>query len=125
MNTPLRRQRIKICSPKSILRWHLSLAGLLSFLCFGVGLILPPIKNEAGNNFPMPRGQLQADTRTLVAALRYLLEPVPDIAMAPAAFSGSDAAFTLQALRRTSVPFAYSNQTGLHPGSLTNRPARS
>src|SRR5688572_18445413 len=79
MNTPPFNQRIKTRSPKSGLLWQLGLAGVLPLLALGAALLLPPVKNETGNNFRRPAGQLKADARTVVAALRYLFEPDPDL----------------------------------------------
>src|SRR5258706_9624930 len=112
MNITLLCQKTRTRSLRSALLWHLGLAGVLALLGFGVGLLLQPARTESGKRFRMPAGQLQADARTLVAAVRYLLATESDIQIAPAAISGSAADLTIQAPVRPFDTFAYlSNQT--------------
>jgi hypothetical protein len=122
MNTPPFNQRIKTRSPKSALLWPLGLAGVLLLLGLGAALLPPPVKNEAGNNFRRPAGQLKADARTVVAALRYLFEPDSDLAICLAGTNCSPIAPTPS----TSMAFGcFSNQTEIRTEASTNRPARS
>ena len=126
MNTSPLCQKTSTRSPKLALLCYSSLAVVLSFLCLGMGMLLPLFKNEVGNNFPRPPGQLQADARTLVAAVRYLLEPEPHIETVPAAFSGSTVTFTQQALGQPFETSVYSsNRTEMPSAPSTNPPARS
>ena len=126
MNEPLPCEGTATPSPRFARLWHLGLAAVLSFLCLGIVLLASSAKDESGNNFGMPTGQLQADERTLAAALHYLIEPEPDYELDSAAFSGRAADFTRQTLNRPFATFACSsNQAEMLPEPSTNRPARS
>ena len=126
MNITSLRQRTGACSPRSVLLWHLSLAGILLFLYFGVVLLRPNAMDETGKKFRRPAGQFQANARTLFATVRYLLTPESDIEIAPAAIGSSTAALTIQASGRPFETFAYSsNQTEMPSALSTNWPARS
>lgn len=126
MNTTPLCQSTRTRSAKSALLWPLTLAGVMLFLCIGVGLQLPPTQTNSGKSFPMPPGQLQADARTVGAALRYLLEPERDVEMHPAIFSAGAAAVAIRLPDRPCELLACSsNLTEVQCEPSTNRPSRS
>ena len=95
-------------------RFNFKLAAVLACLCLGAGLLLPFVKSRAGNHHhAMPPGQFQADLRTMVAGVRYLLEPEPARDKLPAVLTVR----TLEVTDRTG------NQTAAPAESTTNPPA--
>lgn len=113
---------------KPALLGALSVVGVFLLACFGAALMLPQPKMETGNKFRMPVGQLQADARTVGAALRYLFEPESNVEMAPANFVGGAGNLAGPAPTRvqTSESIACaSNQTVMQVTSSTNRAASS
>jgi hypothetical protein len=123
MKTTPQCQSPRTRSTMAVLLCPLVLAGGMLCFCVGVGLQLPPARSDAGKNFRMPPGQLQADVRTVGAALRYLLEPETDNQLNPAVFSGN--AFAIQVTGRPYETFAYaSNLTDITCAPSTNRPDR-
>ncbi len=59
----------------------------LAAACIAVGLLLPVVKYGSSYHHRMPAGQFQADMRTMVAGVRYLLAPEPDAQTASTAFN--------------------------------------
>ena len=117
--------RTEADSLKSVLLCHLSLVCILLLPCFGEVLLRTPLEKEGGKHVRIVAYHFQADARTLIATLRYLLAPESDIEFAPAAISGT-AAFTIKAPQQPFETFAYSsNQTEIASEPSTNRPARS
>ncbi len=125
MNTSPLCERTNSRNRKFPLLVLLVLAGALSILCFGVGSLLLQGETAARNTRTMPAGQLQADARSVVAALFYVLEPDSDIEIDPVAFSGNRAEDTLPAPNWRLETFASSNQVALRSGPSTNRPGGS
>jgi len=98
MNTSFDRQKV-VTHGSNFSIWSLGLAGPAVLVCLAVLLVLQfPEKTGpfqllsskgdlAGPNTAathrVPKGQLQADVRTLVAAISWLLEPEPDYPFSP------------------------------------------
>jgi hypothetical protein len=123
MNTSLNSRRTKTRSPKR--RFNFKLVIVLASLCLGAGLLLPVLKSRAGNHHAMPPGQFQADLRTMVAGIRYLLDSEPAADNNPAIFTGRNATFTQRPPGRTLEMSDRSfNQTETQAGSSTNPPAQ-
>ena len=77
------------CPQQPRQRFFLRFAALLAILCLGLAMILPAIRNRVGSNHPMPKRQLQADARTLLATVHYLFEAEADLAKIPSRVNGS------------------------------------
>jgi hypothetical protein len=123
MKAPLNFQETRIRSSKPARRFNFKPAIGLAFLCLGAGLLLPVLKSRDGNHHAMPPGQLQADLRTMVAGMRYLIESEPAMDNNPAIFTGRNATFTQRPLGRTlEMSDRSSNQTETQAGSSTNPP---
>jgi len=88
MKTQLNFQEAKIRGSKPARRLNLKLAIGLAALCLGAGLLMPVLKSRAGIHHAMPPGQFQADMRTMVAGIRYLLESEPAMAKHPGNLAG-------------------------------------
>ncbi|MFO1512029.1 MAG: hypothetical protein U1F83_03800 [Verrucomicrobiota bacterium] len=116
---------------KSALTWYLCLAG--AFLGFGLSLsvLLLSAKTESGASTRMPPGQLQADTRTVFAALQFLLDNGPAVQSSPSVVSKpANASIASGLLGATGQPCEMlacpSNQTELNCETcFTNSPVRS
>jgi len=83
MKTPLNFQAANRSGSKPARRFNFKLAIGLAALCLGAGLLMPVLKSRAGIHHAMPPGQFQADMRTMVAGIRYLLESEPALAKNP------------------------------------------
>ena len=94
MKAPLNFQKTRIRSSKPGRRFNFKPAMGLAFVCLGAGLLLPVLKNRVGNHHAMPPGQFQADMRTMVAGIRFLMEREPGMDKNPAIFTGRNTAFT-------------------------------
>ena len=79
MNTLHPFQRAAAGGPETGLAGWLSIAGAGLVLCCGTWLWLSPTGIERGVGSRVLAGQFPADMRTLVAAVRYLLEPDQDV----------------------------------------------
>ncbi len=101
MKAPLNFPAIKNPDPKAGRRPHFKLAIGLASVCLGVGLLLPVIKIGFWHQHRVPPGQFQADMRTMVAGVRYLLAPEPDFPKAPAGFDGRPVTFEQRAPGQT------------------------
>ncbi len=93
MNAPLNFPETKNRSLKPARRPGFKLAIGLASVCLGAGLLLPAIKNGFWHPHRVPAGQFQADMRTMVAEVRYLLAPEPDFKNPPARFDGRPVTF--------------------------------
>ena len=93
-------------------------------LCFGAGLLLRPSGSETRTGARLPAGQYAADTRTLIAALRYLLETGSDDDWRLVATLGNHRTFAVQATSQQFTPFGYSSNQMQTSKPFTNRPVR-
>lgn len=124
MNTQLNFQRTKTRSPKRLFNFRF--AAVLASVCLGVGLLLPVIKSRTANHHRMPRGEFLADARTMVAAVRYLLDSEPDIERNPGPFAGSPTASIQRPPGRTlEMSDSSCNQTATPAVASTNLPAQT
>jgi len=73
----------------------------------------------------VPAGQFSADMRSLVEAMRYLVEPDSDDESPCAPPSDILRGFAFQATGQPSAAFSYSSNQIELPGLFTNRPART
>lgn len=109
--------------PNSIARCCSRFATVLACLGLGLGLLAPVFKSAHRNGHPVPRGQLRADLRTLVATVRYLVQSESEVRMKPA---GLDGATPMLAQGTNNRPFemfpGFSNQLWRCEGS-SNSPA--
>ena len=100
--------------------------GAVATLLATVGLLLSGASSSESLR-PLPAGQFQADARTFVAALSYLLETDTDVGWSPAPpttseLCGSSSPIQLMPLGSFCC---VSNQSDLFSDPLTNGPARS
>jgi hypothetical protein len=124
MNTQLNFQKTKTRSPKRLFNFRFAV--VLASVCLGIGLLLPVIKSRTAKHHPLPRGEFLADARTMVAAMRYLLDPEPDIKKNPAPFAGSPVTFTQRPPGRTlEMSDSSCNSTATPAVSSTNLPAQT
>jgi len=109
---------------KTTLAWLFSLVLLMLFVFVGGWLWLTSGPNPNGNAHPLPSGQLQADARTFVAAVRYLMTPETDLPLAPATplIYSNLLAFQSSAPALSGFP---SNMAEFPAEPATNRPGRS
>jgi hypothetical protein len=114
MKAPLNFQEAGIRSSTPTRRLNFKLAIGLACLCLGAGLLLPAIKSRVANHHAMPPGQLQADMRTMIAGVRYLLESEPAMDKPPENFAGRNATLTQHPAERPHMTST---------GSPTNPPA--
>ena len=94
-------------------------------LCFGAGLLLRPSESESRTGARLPAGQYAADTRTLIAALRYLLETRLDDDWRLVAAIGNPRTFAVQATGQQFTPIGNSSNQMQTSEPFTNRPVRS
>jgi len=85
-------------------RFNFKLGVGLACLCLGACLLLPFVKGRTGNHHAMPRGQFQADLRTMVAGVRYLLQSEPALDRHPAIVSGRNLEVTDRSGNRIATP---------------------
>jgi hypothetical protein len=124
MKAPLNFKEAGIRSSTPARRLNFKLATGLACLCLGAGLLLPAIKSRVANHHAMPPGQLQADMRTMIAGVRYLLESEPAMDKPPANFAGRNAALTQHPAERPQMMSDRSgNQITTPAGSPANPPA--
>jgi hypothetical protein len=124
MNPPSNFEETKVRLSKPARRFNFKLAGALASVCLVTGLLLPYINYRPANHHRMPRGQFQADMRTMVAAVRYLFTPESDMEKNPAYFAGSTGPITQRALARPlETSDRSSNQTETNVASATSLPA--
>ncbi len=114
-NTPARAPRILLC-------FHLTLAGVFLIFCVWAASLQPAIQ-LAGHHHPhLPAGQFEADARTVIAAMRFVLEPEPRVDKNAVAVSSDAEVYTVRALDWPCEIFAYSsNQIELNAVAFTNR----
>ena len=108
---------------KTTLAWLLCLVLLLVALVGGWAWLTSG-PNQNGNAHPLPPGQLQADARTFVAAIRYLMTPETDLPVTPATplIYSNLLAFQSSAPALSGFP---SNMAEFPAEPATNRPGRS
>jgi hypothetical protein len=93
-------------------------------LCVGTGLLLPAISRAGSHHRRLP-GQLQADLRTFICGVRYLLTPEMPIETAPALTTGTNVALAQRPPAKTpALPELSCNQTSAPAGRLTNPPVQ-
>jgi len=115
-----------MCRLKTAPVLALSFATTLLLLGIGVWVLHPLIMNKIENRRPQPAGQLQADARTLAAAVRFLLDSDSGSHWSPVPTSSFASGFAVQPLGSPPVAYSYSsNQTEFPTEPPTNRPARS
>lgn len=73
----------------------------------------------------LPPGQLQADARTVLAALDYLFHPDPAPSLPPTTLGADPGSFAFQPTTTSSMHGGRSNQADRLIEPLTNLPARS
>lgn len=113
--------RSQTCGGRDCVRFAL----VLACLGLGAGLLLPAAKNPAGKYPPMPKGQLQADARTLVATVHYLFEPESNFANRPAQIQSNSPSFAqLTNNWPLEMSAGISNQPP-HLGASSNPPAQT
>jgi hypothetical protein len=122
MNTHL--QRPATGGPKTGFAGWFGLASLMLTLCCGTGLLLLPAGIETSKGDRVPAGQLSADMRSLVAALRYLLEPDLDDEVYRLA-TYQPRIFAVQTTLQPSATLGCSSNQMQMAEPFTNRPARS
>ena len=125
MNTRHPFQRAAAGSPKTGLAGWLSIAGAGLVLCCGTWLWLSPAGIERSMGSRVPAGQFSADMRSLVAAVRYLLEPDPDDEMYRLATYQPLRTFAVQSSPQPSATLGCSSNQMQMIEPFTNRPARS
>jgi hypothetical protein len=124
MKAPLNFQEAGIRSSTPTRRLNFKLAIGLACLCLGAGLLLPAIKSRVANHHAMPPGQLQADMRTMIAGVRYLLASEPAMDRPPENFAGrNEAPMQYPAGRPLIMSDSSRNQIITSAGSPTNPPA--
>jgi len=101
--------------------WSLSATAALLFICCAVWTL---ISSSDPWRSPQPAGQLQADARTVIAALNYLLDRDDESAW-PAATSGSSPGIFPVQPAPTASFCCLSNHAELLCEPITNQPARS
>ena len=74
MNAPSKCPQTKTRHSGRTRRFNYKLATGLAFACLGAALLLPVLKSRTGYHHRMPPGQFQADMRTMIAGVRYLLQ---------------------------------------------------
>ncbi|MEO6035868.1 MAG: hypothetical protein ABIQ35_11480 [Verrucomicrobiota bacterium] len=111
--------------PHSSRLLRLSLASVAVAACLLATLLFHRDEHGFRRIGKIPHGQLQADARSVVAALRYLLEPDANSSMEIIPSTGGDAVYVLNSLERPCEMLAYSsNQLDLNAIASTNRPGR-
>ena len=86
MKTQLNFKSAKTSGPKPSRPLNFKFATGLACVCIGVALLLPAMKSAFGEHHRKPSGQFQAEVRTLIAEVRYLLTPETDHPKIPAPF---------------------------------------
>ncbi|MEJ0088377.1 MAG: hypothetical protein WDM80_01255 [Limisphaerales bacterium] len=86
MKTQLIFQRAKTGDPKPNRPLNFKFAIVLACVFLGAALLLPAMKSAFGEHHRKPSGQFQAEVRTLIAEVRYLLTPETDHPKIPAPF---------------------------------------
>jgi|ERR1017187_637688 hypothetical protein len=125
MKIPLDVQKTEVRSQEPRQLFYFRFAAALALLCLGAALLLPAIKNAVGNNHPTPKGQLQADARTLLATVHYLFEAESDFEKNPSLFNGSSPSFVQRINGRSfEKPNVFYNQT-THFNYSSNPPAQT
>src|ERR1700710_2714504 len=89
MKTQLNFSRAKTGGPKPGRPFNFKFAVGLACVCVGTALLLPTIKSAFGGHQRKPSGQFQAEVRTLIAEVRYLLTPETDYSKIPAPFENN------------------------------------
>jgi hypothetical protein len=92
-------------------------------LCVGIGLLLPAL-NRTGNHHRRVSGQFQADLRTFIAGVRYLLYPeTMPVEKTPVLTTATNRALVQRASAQTPAPPELScDPTSPPGGALTNSP---
>ena len=125
MNARLSPRPAKATSPKTALVWSFVIAATAFCLVVGVWRSLPSEPRFVGSQRSLPAGQLQADARTLFAALNYLLDRDMDQGWSVTPATAFPTTLAAQPLGTTPMSICcLSNQAELPSESATNQPAR-
>lgn len=126
MKTSLLGQKNTSHTRKFRLLFHLTLTAVSLIVCVWVQFPLTPILQAPRHIGHRPAGQFQADARTVVAMLRYALEPENGFGKDSSAFARISERDPRQAAERPCGMLAYSsNQTESNAVVSTNRAGRS
>lgn len=129
MKEPLNTDKHEWNRPKPASMFLFRLVMGLGVLCVAAGLMIPVYKSMGGKHHRVFAGQFQADARTFVSGVRFLLRPeLPD--EKPSIIASST---NLILAKRTAMPaparvvempeISY-NQTSSPAGPLTNLPVQ-
>lgn len=120
MKTQLNLQRAKTSGPKPSRPFNFKFAAGLACVCVGVALLLPAIKGAIGEHHRRPSGQFQAEVRTLIAEVRYLLTPETDHPKFPVRFDDNTVPVAQTTPARTFATLtSLSNQFEILPKAAT------
>jgi len=108
---------------KIALAWSVSIV-VMGLLLVSVWTLLPLGTNNSETRRPLPAGQLQADARTLFAALNFLLDRDSDSASPAVTAFACPTNFAAQPAASTTF-CCLSNQAELLFEPITNLPGRS
>lgn|SRR5208283_2973651 len=124
MNAPSNFPQTKTRHSGRTRRFNSKLAAGLAFACLGAALLLPVLKSRTGYHHRMPPGQFQADMRTMIAGMRYLLQSEETTYPSPVVFPGLRAQTAQHPAGGTlEMSDRASNQTSTPAGSSANPPA--
>jgi hypothetical protein len=121
MKTPTSGRRFRTWFPLTLTMSLLAATGVA--LLLGARTSVMNSANRAASSRSLPAGQFQADARTVVAAISFLLDHRPDLPAATTAGSGGSNELALQSWTASNSLCCLSNPAAasLEP---TNTPAR-
>ena len=113
-------------SAKLVRPWRRRIATVfLLGLCLGIGALTQSAKRSSGPDFRRPPGQLQADSRTMIAALLFLLDTDDVVGGKAGARESTNQNVAVATGQPHEMLTAPSNQISLSYEISTNPPVKS